>query len=165
MGTINRKSKKFRRFLVLCITVALTLSLATPSFAVTESGQNPERALNAMIASGDSLVRAVNAMAESGDGPVRTINAVSGLSNSPARAYKAVSAGVERVSGNDRYATCLKVADALKKELGVSKFESVVVARGDRYEDALSGDYLAIVEKAPIILMSKGNNSAASTVK
>ena len=69
--------------------------------------------------------------------------------------------GNKRVSGQNRYATCIQVAEALKQELGINKFQTIVVARGDQYADALSGDYLAIENSAPIILVSKGNNSEA----
>ena len=67
--------------------------------------------------------------------------------------------GIIRLSGKDRYATSLKVADELKKELGVKKFDNIVVATGKEYADALSGTYLAAVKKAPIILVHNTNNA------
>ena len=61
-------------------------------------------------------------------------------------------APVYRIYGATRYNTAYKVADRLKKVLGVDKFDNVVVATGINYADALSGSYLAYIKKAPIIL-------------
>ncbi|MBQ8857739.1 MAG: discoidin domain-containing protein, partial [Lachnospiraceae bacterium] len=44
---------------------------------------------------------------------------------------------VIRLSGTTRYETGYKVADALKEELGVDKFDAVVVATGKNFADAL----------------------------
>ena len=57
-----------------------------------------------------------------------------------------------RVAGKTRYETGYKVADALKEELGVEKFDAVVVATGKNFADALAGSYLAVRKNAPIIL-------------
>ena len=59
---------------------------------------------------------------------------------------------VIRIAGVDRYGTAYKAADTLKKELGVEKFDAVVVATGKNFADALSGSYLAVVKNAPILL-------------
>ena len=59
---------------------------------------------------------------------------------------------VIRLSGTTRYETGYKVADALKEELGVEKFDAVVVATGKNFADALAGSYLAVQKNAPIIL-------------
>ena len=67
--------------------------------------------------------------------------------------------GITRLSGKNRYETALLVADELKEELGVSKFDNIVVATGTAYPDALSGTYLATAKKAPILLVSNGDNS------
>lgn len=48
-----------------------------------------------------------------------------------------------RINGDTRYETSMKTADSLKKSLGVDKFNTVIVAYGDDYADALSGSYLA----------------------
>ena len=53
--------------------------------------------------------------------------------------------GAARVFGADRYATAFKAADTLKAELGVSKFQNVIVASGTGFADALAGCYLAAV--------------------
>ena len=63
---------------------------------------------------------------------------------------------VTRIYGADRYATSLKTADVLKRELGGAAFQTVVVASGGSFADALSGSYLAAVKNAPILLVSDG---------
>lgn len=57
-----------------------------------------------------------------------------------------------RVSGDTRYDTAYKNADALKKRLGLEMFDSAVVACGTNYPDALSSAYLAKVKNAPLLL-------------
>lgn len=59
---------------------------------------------------------------------------------------------VDRIYGKNRYATAYKTADALKEELGVEKFDSVIIASGTNFADALAGSYLAAKEEAPILL-------------
>ena len=59
---------------------------------------------------------------------------------------------VIRLAGANRYATAFAVADELKARFGVEKFESVVVAYGQNFPDALTGSYLAAVKSAPILL-------------
>ncbi|MCR5173074.1 MAG: cell wall-binding repeat-containing protein [Oscillospiraceae bacterium] len=70
--------------------------------------------------------------------------------------------GVFRIFGHSRYDTAIKVADALKEELGVEKFDAIIVATGNNYADALSGAYLGYVKKAPILLV---HNSVINDVK
>lgn len=62
----------------------------------------------------------------------------------------------DRVYGETRYETAFKTADTLKKNMGVEKFDAVVVASGINFADALAGSYLAAVKNAPI-LITKGN--------
>ncbi|MBQ6622441.1 MAG: cell wall-binding repeat-containing protein [Mogibacterium sp.] len=65
---------------------------------------------------------------------------------------------VERVAGADRYATSQAIADRLKLEMGVDKFDAVILASGDNFPDALCGSYLAYKKNAPILITSaKGN--------
>lgn len=75
-----------------------------------------------------------------------------------------VKEDVVRLYGSDRYATSLKAADALKEELGVSKFNCVVIASGVDFADALSGSYLANQRNAPILLV-RNNKSTMNNVK
>ena len=58
----------------------------------------------------------------------------------------------QRVAGADRFETAFLTADALKRQLGVERFEAILVASGTGFADALSGSYLASVKKAPILL-------------
>lgn len=64
----------------------------------------------------------------------------------------------ERIYGKNRYETAFKIAEVLKKELGVSKFDSIIIASGKNFADALAGSYLASVKNAPII-MTNGKNA------
>lgn len=57
-----------------------------------------------------------------------------------------------RISGDTRYDTAYKNADALKKQLGLEMFDSAVVACGTNYPDALSAAYFAKVKNAPLLL-------------
>ena len=57
-----------------------------------------------------------------------------------------------RVYGSDRYETAFGVADTLKTYKGISKFDSVIVASGANYADALAASYLAEKKGAPILL-------------
>ena len=68
---------------------------------------------------------------------------------------------VIRLSGTTRYETGYKVADALKEELGVEKFDAVVVATGKNFADALAGSYLAVQKNAPIILTNGKDDNVA----
>ena len=58
-----------------------------------------------------------------------------------------------RVFGSSRYDTSIKSADTLKEQLGLDKFDNVIIACGTNYADALAGSYLSCVKKAPILLV------------
>lgn len=64
-----------------------------------------------------------------------------------------------RVYGDSRYDTAVDAADAMKKSLGIDKFENIIVADGRNYPDALTGSYLAKVKDAPILLVNDGSAS------
>ena len=66
---------------------------------------------------------------------------------------------VARVYGDTRYETAYAVANELKAVLGVEKFDTIIVACGSNFPDALSGSYLAAIKDAPILL-AKTNNDA-----
>lgn len=59
---------------------------------------------------------------------------------------------VYRISGKTRIQTSMAIANALKKELGVTRFDCVIVASSANFPDALTGSYLSAVKKAPILL-------------
>ena len=60
-----------------------------------------------------------------------------------------------RIAGDTRYETALKTANALKKSMDMKSFDSIIVADGNNYPDALAGSYLAKVKKAPLILVDR----------
>ncbi|MBQ2305272.1 MAG: cell wall-binding repeat-containing protein, partial [Firmicutes bacterium] len=74
--------------------------------------------------------------------------------------------GIYRIAGSTRYDTAFKVADQVKAELGGGPLNSLIVACGTSYPDALSGSYLAAAAKAPIILVDGKNfRDAADYIK
>lgn len=60
-----------------------------------------------------------------------------------------------RIYGQDRYDTSLKAADNLKRSMMTSKFDTIIVASGNDYADALSGTYLAKIKDAPILVTGR----------
>ena len=65
---------------------------------------------------------------------------------------EASSHNIVRLSGKTRYETAFSIANQLKENLNIEKFETVVVAYGQNFPDALTGSYLAAVKNAPILL-------------
>ena len=59
---------------------------------------------------------------------------------------------ISRISGADRFATSLAAAQQLKQVLGVDSFDTIIIASGENFADALTGSYLATVKGAPILL-------------
>ena len=60
-----------------------------------------------------------------------------------------------RLAGSDRYETAYAVAEQMKLNKGKEKFDNIVVASGENYPDALSGNYLAFRKNAPMLLTNK----------
>ena len=60
--------------------------------------------------------------------------------------------GSARIFGNSRYETSFGIANEYKSVLGAEKFESVIIASGVNFPDALAGSYLAAVKNAPILI-------------
>ena len=75
------------------------------------------------------------------------------FTGSKSATFKIVKTKAEflRLSGADRYATSLAIADEYKKVLGVKQFDTICVADGVNYPDALAGAYFAYMNKAPIV--------------
>lgn len=71
-------------------------------------------------------------------------------------------ANIVRLFGNNRYDTSIAAADELKKGENISKFNSVIVADGRNYADALAGTYLAKVKGAPILVVGSDNVSQSN---
>lgn len=65
---------------------------------------------------------------------------------------------IRRLSGENRYDTALKIADAYKADSGKAKFDSIIVACGTNFPDALAGSYLAKAVNAPIIIWREKEN-------
>lgn len=82
----------------------------------------------------------------------------------PAGPLKPKDAVITRLSGESRYETSYKIADALKEELGVEQFDAVIIADGKNFPDALAGSYLAGKINAPI-LMANEKDSHARTLR
>ena len=68
---------------------------------------------------------------------------------------------VNRLYGSHRWETAIRVADAMKENLGVEKFDAIIIASGNDFADALAGSYLATAKNAPILLgWGKGGSYA-----
>ena len=61
---------------------------------------------------------------------------------------------ITRIAGSNRYATAIEAADHLKEKNGISKFDSIIVASGAGFPDALSASYLAYRKDGPILLVN-----------
>ena len=59
---------------------------------------------------------------------------------------------VFRLAGANRWSTALDVADEMKTNLGVEKFDAIIIASGSNFADALAGSYLSTKKNAPILL-------------
>lgn len=66
-----------------------------------------------------------------------------------------IEENVYRIAGATRYETSLKISDALKAQLGVDKFSTVILADGRNFPDALAGSYLAGKMNAPILMANE----------
>ncbi|MBQ1484300.1 MAG: cell wall-binding repeat-containing protein [Eubacterium sp.] len=67
--------------------------------------------------------------------------------------FVSINADVTRIYGDTRFETSLEVADAYKEKLGYETFDSVILAYGRNYADALAGSYLSCMADAPILLV------------
>ena len=71
-----------------------------------------------------------------------------------------------RVYGDSRVETSIEAAKKVRSKLGVNKLDTVIVACGSGYADALSGNWLSAVKSAPVILLdNKSEDKVASFVK
>lgn len=59
---------------------------------------------------------------------------------------------VSRLYGEGRCETAFGVADAMKAELGIEKFDAIILTNGLQFADALAGSYLSAQKTAPILL-------------
>ena len=73
--------------------------------------------------------------------------------------------GVFRIGGATRYETSVLAADALKDQNGGEKFNTVILASGKNFPDALAGSYLANQKQAPLIMVGDKNNTYLTYIK
>ena len=72
-----------------------------------------------------------------------------------------------RLSGKNRYETAMNIADQLKKENNNAAFQSIIIASGTSFADALSASYLAKVKNSgntPILLVANADSIMDSVV-
>ena len=67
---------------------------------------------------------------------------------------------VRRICGDTRFKTSLYMAEELRTRTGRDQFDSVILASGKDFPDALTGGYLSMVKDAPIILTAEKFGSA-----
>jgi len=60
--------------------------------------------------------------------------------------------GEIRVAGANRFGTSKAIASTIRNNMGVEKLDTVILASGTNFADALAGSYLAAVKNAPIII-------------
>ena len=72
---------------------------------------------------------------------------------------------VERFWGQTQYDTSYAIANSMKEQMGVDEFESVIIATGRDYPDALSGGALAKKVNAPILLVDGKSSSNIAELK
>lgn len=71
---------------------------------------------------------------------------------------KDVKADVTRLAGDNRFDTAIKAADEMLASTYYGYFDTIIVANGYNFADALSGSYLANVKGAPILLCWSGDS-------
>ena len=73
---------------------------------------------------------------------------------------------VVRLYGATRYETSYAIASALKRQMGIERFDVVIIVNGKNFPDALAGSYLAGVKDAPILMANeKYKDSLQSYIK
>ena len=83
-------------------------------------------------------------------------------SSSVASSGSTITIAENRIAGLSLYQTSQESANKLKAILGVSKFNSIILATGANYLDALTSTYIASIKNAPVILVN--NNNLAESV-
>ena len=66
----------------------------------------------------------------------------------------------ERIFGSTRYETAMLCADRAMAATGAEGLESIIIASGTDFADALGGSYLSCEKNAPILLSKNGKNDA-----
>ena len=69
-----------------------------------------------------------------------------------------INTELTRIYGSNRFNTSMAISDFLAEMKG-GKHETVILANGDNFADALAGSYLAAVKNAPIIITRSGKEA------
>ena len=72
-----------------------------------------------------------------------------------AAAFTSGVEGIHRISGSNRYDTAMEAADTLLQLQIRETFQTIVIASGSQFPDALAGSYLANQKNAPILLVNQ----------
>ena len=72
--------------------------------------------------------------------------------------------GVFRVAGATRFETAIFAADAQKDQNGGNKYNTIILASGKKFPDALAGSYLANQKNAPLIMVGDDSNTYLSYI-
>lgn len=70
------------------------------------------------------------------------------------------SINISRLYGDNRYETALKAADRLLVDSGKDRFDTVIIATGEDYADALTSGSLAGCTNAPVLLINKNSETS-----
>lgn len=70
---------------------------------------------------------------------------------------------ISRIYGKTRYETSYAIANALKEQLNVNMYDTVILANGNNFPDALAGSYLAKLKNAPILMAREKNKDSLQT--
>lgn len=62
---------------------------------------------------------------------------------------------VLRICGDTRYETAVGIANTVKSTMKIDTFDTIIVASGKDFPDALAGSYLSSVKEAPILLVNE----------
>ena len=70
---------------------------------------------------------------------------------------------IYRLAGSNRFGTSMAIADEILQFGIEKKYDTVILANGDNFADALGGSYLAAVKGAPIIITRTGKESEVNS--
>ena len=97
------------------------------------------------------------------DKQIRIINYGAGYNRSVC--YGEDSNAYRQIYGKNRIETSCAIADALKEELGVEQFDTIILTDATNYPDALSGSFLANKKNAPILMVDTEKKDSIDCVQ
>ena len=71
--------------------------------------------------------------------------------------------GVIRIAGLDRFETSQDISLMFKQNNNMDRLDTVILANGGNFADALAGSYLAAVKNAPIIITKSGKEAEVNS--